>query len=152
MIIKLPVFNNGTRAGHEQLVVEDIGHDRYRLVHSPGFVEGLAAGDEFQLSDAHEQGYIVLHRSGTLCVWFFFPQTVDEQMPQVQALRKQVEAVGGYLDGGFRSLVIFNIPVSVGFTTTEALFDHAVEQHEGAEWLYSNVYDYQDGETLLNWW
>jgi hypothetical protein len=60
----VPVFSNGVRQGEETLPVAALGGGRYRLLASPGFVEGLAAGDEFELDPSVACGHRVLHRGG----------------------------------------------------------------------------------------
>ena len=47
--LRVPVFSDGTPQGEETLPVVALGDGRYVLLASPGFVEGLAAGDEFEL-------------------------------------------------------------------------------------------------------
>ena len=153
--LSLPVFNWNTnsKAGNENLAVEQLGANHYRLVYSPGFVEGLAAGDEFELSSTEEQGYKVLRRSGDLTVWVFFEQDHNIEEPEIQNMREGVEKIGGWFDGGFKkSLLIFTIPLSVGFQTIANLFDGAKKYIPDASWLYGNVYDPKDGNTPLNWW
>jgi hypothetical protein len=48
--VLVPVVKSaGLREGEESLPVALVGPARFRLLHSLGFVEGLAAGDEFVL-------------------------------------------------------------------------------------------------------
>ena len=151
--IKLPVFDDsGNQRGDEKLLVEQIGPDRFRLVYSPGFVEGLAAGDVIELSAEDRLGYRIVERAGNLCVWFFFNRLGQNRGPEAERLREEVERIGGWLDGGGAYLLIFTIPVSAGFPAVERVFDAAVTRIAGSEWLYGNVYDPNDGQTPLNWW
>ena len=60
--LRVPVFSGGASQGDEVLPVVAMGDGRYLLLASPGFVEGLAAGDVFEL-DARcqsDQGVVVL--------------------------------------------------------------------------------------------
>jgi hypothetical protein len=150
--LSLPVFSweTNSKAGNENLAVEQLGANHYRLVYSPGFVEGLAAGDEFELSSTEAQGYKILRRSGNLTVWIYFEQDHDLEELEIQNLREAVEKIGGWLDGG--SLLIFTIPISTGFQTIANLFDGAKKDVPDISWLYGNVYDPKDGNTPLNWW
>ena len=51
--IELPICHNeGSRPGTELLDVERVGPNRYRLLYSPGVVEGLAKGDEIEFRPA----------------------------------------------------------------------------------------------------
>lgn len=151
--ITLPVFDtHGQSAGFETLLVECIAPSRYRLIHSPGFVEGLAADDVVELSSEVERGYSVVERGGYICVWFFFPDKDQNRSPEAEQLCKDVETIGGWLDGGATYLLIFTIPISTGFAQIKSMFDAVLEQFPGSEWLYGNVYDPHDGITPLNWW
>ena len=66
--VRLPVLSDGRRQGEESLPAVVVTPGRYRLLASPGFVEGVAAGDEFELSQESPLGYRVLRRGGNLCV------------------------------------------------------------------------------------
>jgi Domain of unknown function (DUF4265) len=151
--IFLPVFKEDrTRAGEEGLEVEELGPNHYRLVYSPGLVEGLAAGDEFAVFKDEPLGYRILKRSGNFCVWFFFSKEASNRGADGDLVRQRVEAIGGRCDGGMRYVLVFTIPLSVGFTAIETLFNQLVTEFEGATWFYGNVYDPLDGETPLRWW
>jgi hypothetical protein len=150
--IRLPVFMNDERSGEEDIPAESLGGSRFRIVASPGMVEGLAAGDEIEIDDTERLGYRVLRRSGNLCVWFYFPEPVHEDHPEVQTLAESVETIGGWLDGGYSRMVVFTIPVKSGFEAVERVLDAAVAGLAGSTWLYGNVYDQKDGKTPLGWW
>jgi hypothetical protein len=112
----------------------------------------MAAGDEFELRPADPLGYRVLRRAGNLCVWFFFPEPGANRGPEADELRQAVESLGGRLDGGGHTSLVFTIPVSAGFSAVEALFNQAEQVYPGSTWMYGNVYDPVDGRTPLNWW
>lgn len=151
--IFLPVFKDDrSRAGEEGLEVEVLGPNHYRLVYSPGLVEGLAAGDEFAVSKDEPLGYRILKRSGNFCVWFFFAKEDSNRGPDGDQVRQRVEGIGGWCDGGMRYVLVFTIPLAVGFPAIESLFHQLVTEYEGATWFYGNVYDPVDGTTPLRWW
>jgi hypothetical protein len=155
--VLLPVFkydemNTRIYAGNETLNVKKIGSNRFKLLYSPGFVEGLAAGDEFELLKTDKLGFKVLKRSRNLCVWFFF-QSEDETLGlKAKQLLRTVEEIGGWLDGGKRNLLIFTIPITAGFVNIEKVLNEALKKIHGSTWLYGNIYDPEDGATPLNWW
>jgi hypothetical protein len=134
---------HGSR-GTEPVHVEVLEGGRYRLLYSPGFVVGVAAGDEIELLD--EAGnFRVVRRGGNHAVQVFSRE-------RVQPLRDELagrvrEQLSGTLDGG----LVFTIPLSAGFRAIEALFDDFVRTHAGTEWLYGNVYDPDTGRPL-GWW
>ena len=62
--------------------------------------------------------------------------------------------IGGYLDGESHpggSVLVFTIPVSVGFPAIERVMADVIKQYPESEWYYGNVYA-EDGITPLNWW
>jgi hypothetical protein len=132
----------------EPIHVEALGGERFRLLYSPGFVQGIAAGDVFRL--LNEDGdFVVLSRAGNLAVQVFHTEPVE---PIKAELTRRVEQLGGVLDGGIERGLVFTLPLRAGFPAVEALFNRLVEEYPGLEWYYGNVYDRNDGVTPLNWW
>jgi hypothetical protein len=132
----------------EPVHAEALGDDRFRLLYSPGLVQGIAAGDEFRL--LNENGvFAVLRRAGNLAVQVFSLGSVE---PLKAELVRQVEELGGMLDGAIEHGLVFTIPLARGFPPVERLFNQWVAEHPGWEWYFGNVYDPTDGVTPLNWW
>jgi hypothetical protein len=150
--LAVPVFSNGAQQGEESLPVVALGGGRYRLLASPGFVEGLAAGDELELDPSVPCGHRVLRRGGNLCVWFYHAEPVSESSAATADVRLVAESLGGQLDGGYSRMLVLTIPLAAGFDAVARAFDDAVRRHAGSAWLYGNVYDPSDGMTPLNWW
>ena len=150
--VRLPVLSDGRRQGEESLPAVVVGPGRYRLLASPGFVEGLAAGDELELSPDSPLGYRVLSRGGNLCVWFYFHHEVDAESSEAEDLSRTAGALGGRLDGGWSRMLVLTLPVSAGWAAIESAMHAAIERVGGASWLYGNVYDPSDGVTPLRWW
>jgi hypothetical protein len=100
------------------LPAEPLGRGRYRLLASPGLVEGVAAGDELELSPAEPPGTGSSGEGGQLCVWVYIPDPpphhTDARLTQAAA------ALGGYLDGGNTRLRVLTVPVSAGFARVES--------------------------------
>ena len=150
--VRVPVYSNGEQRGEESLPVVVVGPERYRLLASPGFVEGLAAGDEFELAADAPQGYRVLARGGNLCIWFYFHKEVDAVSPAAADLSRTVGALSGRLDGGWSRMLVLTVPLTAGWATIEASMNAAVARLGAASWQYGNVYDSADGITPLRWW
>lgn len=132
----------------EEVAVEPLAGGRFRLLASPGLLDGLAAGDVFELDDAGRYG--VVERSGNICVQLYYPRAdlhrrVDEE------LVPDVNAAGGWLDGRAPGLSVLTFPLSVGFPAIERLLETWTEAVPGASWSYANVYA-EDGVTPLGWW
>lgn len=155
-VVRLPVFDavgeTRIKKGTEVLPVEQLGANHFKLKNSPGFVECLAAGDEFELSDTEPLGYKLLRHSGNLCVWYYFNETKDTKGAEAKQLQEEVETLGGWLDGGLKFMLIFTIPFSAGFAKIDEVFNQAQNRIFNSGWEYGNVYDTKDGVTLLNWW
>lgn len=152
-VLELPVcHNDSNRPPMEALEVVQIGTNRFRLVCSPGAVEGLAKDDEFELSATDPKRFHVLRRSGQLCVWFYFKDPELNQGPCGHRVRSAIEEFGGIYDGGGKTHLVFSIPVSLGFPELEAMLKDLTMQYYGSSWLYGNVYDPWNDLKPLGWW
>jgi hypothetical protein len=132
---------------NEQVLVEPLGGTRYLLLRSPGVVLGLAAGDEFDTKG--DGGFEIVRRGRNLCIQILFspePATLEPEAAKAFA------NLGGRLDGGTKGLLVYTVPVAVGFPAVEAVLSRLVSAYPGVEWYYGNVYDPKDGITPLNWW
>lgn len=141
------------RPVYESVPATRVGENRYRLRCSPGMAPGVASGDEIELSPAERTGYRVVRRSGNISVQVFLYRCNDDDR---RGITKLVEHVGGWLDGGHDSpsghLLVFTIPLSVGFEAIEAAMERVKAEFGVEKWMYGNVYDTRDGVTPLNWW
>lgn len=133
----------------EELCVEVVEPEVYRLLVPPLLTVGLAPGDEFSIDHATQRPR-VRHRSGRLLIWVYPGDTDPEHLA---SLADAVVALGGTLEGGpeHGRIVVFTAPVTVGFEHLEPVFEQFVREHAGAEWLFGNVYA-DDGVTPLRWW
>ena len=131
----------------EQVVVDSLGSDRYRLKQSPGLVLGLAAGDVFELTSDGKPN--VLKRGGNVCIQIFHPEGHSQFEPTVT---KKFDQLGGRLDGRASREIVYTIPVTAGFVVIERVLKELVADFPNVEWFYGNVYDPDDGVTPLNWW
>jgi hypothetical protein len=139
---------DGTRF-YESVLVERIGPGRYRVLASPGLLEGFAAGDEIELAPEQSSGHRVTKRGGNVCVQFFWG---DDASRPWEELERQVATLGGRLDGQTPGLLVFTIPIAAGFPAIESVFYEAEKRYPGCRWVYGNVYDPADGVTPLEWW
>lgn len=137
----------------ERLTVEAVAEaksaDEYRLLKSPGFLRGLAAGDRIRYPVRNEAGYELLKRSGNLSIRVL---RRDDMEMVAQTLTPEIELLDGSLDLQTPRLLVYSIHVSIGFQTLELLLDRIVGQFPGTVWYYGNVYDPVDGVTPLDWW
>jgi hypothetical protein len=134
--------------GAEPVHVEALDGGRYRLLYSPGFVVGVAAGDEIQLLDDAGQ-FKVVRRAGNLAVQLYSRQPVQPFRDELATAVHQ--RLDGVLDGGIDRGLVFTIPLATGFAAIEEFFDAFVRSHDGTEWSFGNVYDPDTGSPL-GWW
>lgn len=133
----------------ESLPVADLGGGRFRLLHSPGFVQGLAAGDVFERT-GDAAGFRVLKRSGFVCVWIMGEGSIPA--PAAREVAVRVAAAGGAMDGGFRDVLLIANFALMGsdFSPIERCMKR-LEAELGLCWEYGNVYDVATRKPL-DWW
>ncbi|HEY7773502.1 MAG TPA: DUF4265 domain-containing protein [Marinagarivorans sp.] len=130
----------------EKLQVRVREDDACQLVRSPAFVKGLAGGDIVKL-DKESQQFELTQRSGNLCIRVY---SKGDIRPVAELLTPRLEKLGGDLDIETPRMLVFSIHVSCGFEAIEAILNESMR--DGSQWLYSNVYSQDDGQTPLNWW
>lgn len=132
----------------ETVHAERLDNGHYKLLHSPGLVQGIAAGDEFRFTGGNG-AFEVLSRGGNVAVQVYAHAGVATF---ARELEDSVRAIGGVLDGVVTKGMVFTIPVGVGFEAIEPLFDKFVADRPGVQWMYGNVYADARGQAPLNWW
>ncbi len=148
MHIELLIEYRNGRAQKEPVHAEQIGEGKYRILHSPGFVQGIAAGDTVRLN-SEDGSFEVIERAGNIAVQLFSETPFDDRKKDIT---QKVEGIGGFLDGAIDRGMVFTIPLSAGFAEIERILGQILEEYPGTEWYYGNVYDPTDGITPLNWW
>ncbi len=142
----------GTRADgepvYEKLAVRRADNDRYLLLHSPGFVRGVARGDTIELLSKRAGTFKVLRRGGNIAVRVY--SRTDSAVLDA-ALTPQVTQLEGRRDVNAPKLLVYSLPIEAGFDSVESVFDQAISGSSDASWSYGNVYDEHSGEPL-NWW
>jgi Domain of unknown function (DUF4265) len=138
----------GAPPGKTQPVeVEAISADHYRVLHSPGFVEGIAAGDTIRITDRELGLFEVASRGGNVAVKFAAEQPIAGVL---QFISTEFELLGGRFDGAIGRAGVWTVPVAAGFNEIEGVMARAVALMPGSQWWYGNVYA-NDGEPL-RWW
>ena len=130
----------------EEVLVEQLDAERYRIASSPGMLDGLAADDIIAL-DAHSpSGYRLLQRGNNVCIHVFCDAAERNRIEA--GLKQTLGRIGGRLDGLMRQTgLCFTVPVVAGFTVIEGVLQRVV----GDAWDYANVYD-KETNAPLNWW
>jgi hypothetical protein len=137
------------RDGEPQLepLAERLDATRFRLLYSPGLVYGIAAGDEFEITD-DRGSFRVLKRSGNVVIRVFSEAPVQDI--ESTLVSEVVNRLGGRVDGSIARALALTIPVSAGFPEIEEAFAKFTAHTSGIVWEYGNVYD--DSGSPLNWW
>ncbi len=131
----------------EEVLVEELHPEEFRLLRSPGLVLGLAAEDVFRRTP--EGKHELVSRGQNVCVQIFVPE--KDRAALQTFLTAEVDRLGGRLDGVARGHLVFTIPVKAGFGAIEQALNQGVDHYPAAEWYFGNVYA-EDGVTPLNWW
>lgn len=132
---------------NESVLVEQLEGQVFKVLRSPGFVPGLAAGDTFKV--LQNGRFQIVSRSRNIAVQVFFPEGTEIEESVVNEC---MSVVSGYLDGRSQQLLVYTVPFSVGFAAIQSCMQMLTEKFRGLEWYYGNVYDPNDGVTPLNWW
>lgn len=155
--LKIPINVSDVPLGTtEELSVVAANRNSFVALRSPGWIQGLAKGDEFVLDTNNPCGFKVVKRSGMLCIQYFvFSHDLDGARAYFAlALGDLSRFEDGivYQVGDRTALLVFSIPVELGFTKIETIFNGGAKKFIGSKWYYGNVYDPRDGKTPLNWW
>jgi hypothetical protein len=147
--LHLDLFVEGGRArGTQPVPVEALGDGRFRVLHSPGLVEGIAAEDVIRITDERTGRFEVVERGGNLSIKVMGRSSVAELRAR---LERDLGALGGWCDGEIEIAAVFTVPVRAGFPAVESALRAALESHPGFEIYFGNVYA-EDGVTPLGWW
>ena len=142
------LFVEGASPGKTQPVeVERLNSDNYRVLFSPGFVEGIAAGDTIRITDGKLGHFEVVSRGGNLAVKLVTEQPIGATVSAVSA---ELESLDGRFDGAIEHAAVWTVPVTAGFEKIEGVMSRAVAAMPGSSWWYGNVYD--DDGAPLRWW
>ncbi len=138
-------YGSNGKPRREPVHAERLLNGNYRLRHSPGFVQGIAAGDEFRVLNEIGE-FEVVRRGGDVAVQVYSRTAVESyKVP----LSKKVAAIGGWLDGSIDRGMVFTIPSSAGLGVIESIFNEFQSVTPGTEWMYGNVYDPKDKTSPL---
>jgi hypothetical protein len=122
-------------------------HNRYRLLQSPLFVNGVASGDVIELMQRNPGRFRMCERSGLLAVRVLCRDGVAALAEELVPALEKLDAT---LDVQSERALVFSIHVAVGFSEIEQVLEPLVQAAD-ATWSYGNVYDTDSGAPL-DWW
>ena len=134
--------------GTQPVEVQESSSSTFLVLHSPGFVEGIAEGDLIRVTN-EELGYFeVLERGGNISIKWGVPSSdLGSQLPVADKL---LSSIGAELDGALSNAAVWTVSAAVGFSAIEKQMEKIVALIPESRWWYGNVYN-DDGEPL-NWW
>lgn len=138
--------NDGTPA-IEVVPCDDLGGRRYRILGSPAFAMGCAAGDVVLVDD--DANFVVEARHGNVGVQIY----AGEQMraESLGELRDRFVELNGLVEWPKDPrFAVVTVPAVSGFPAIEAAIGRWCAENPGTEWQFANVYT-EDGKPL-NWW
>jgi hypothetical protein len=151
--ITLPVFHDdGRLVTREVLEVEFVAPNQYRMLHSPAYVEGIAAGDVIEADQSLQSGFRLVSRAVNLAVVVVLEKPEDKSSVQSKCLEQSIRSIGGIVDGGPDRALVLTVPVSSGFQAIERLLTTFTKELPGTSWWYGNVYEAGDPSRPLDWW
>jgi len=137
----------GSKGGTQPVEVELISPNVYEVLYSPGFVEGIAAGDVVRVTDYSLGEFEVVKYGGNVSIKIADSKLIIEILPKIDEI---LSFVGARRDGNMEYVAVWTIPVGSGFSEIEASVKKACALLKEPEWWYGNVYD--PGGDPLNWW
>lgn len=148
MNLHIDLHIEGVRFGATLPVeVKDLGAGRYKILFSPGLIEGIAAGDIIFLSDPRSGTFCVMERGGNIAIKLTAGSEIGGVFGEAIVL---MQSLGARLDGVISKAAVWTVSASVGFEAIEATMQQVIQLIPDSEWRYGNVYD-EYGEPL-NWW
>jgi len=141
--------------GVELVPAQRLSDGNWLLLRSPLYALQLAAGDTIRVVNSNVGTFDIVARGGNVAVQFYLPENESDDLEATAKVASRVTPavvrLGGRLDGQTAGLIVYTIPVNVGFSAIEDVFAAAVGEFPGSQWQYANVYDATTGEPL-GWW
>jgi hypothetical protein len=146
---------DATTPGIEEVPARHVGDNEWQLVRSPLYAMDVAAGDVIRITNSETGAFEIIAHGGNVCIQFYMGESdVDNAQATLKAAKEiahEIRSFGGCMDAHTSGLIVFTVPVDVGFPAIEAVFAAAADRYPGAQWQYSNVYDSASGDPL-GWW
>ncbi len=129
----------------EKVVVRPLQDGKVEMLHSPGFIKGIARGDTLILG--RDNSYTIDVRGGMVAIQIYTRADVARLEPKLSA---EIKTMDGCRDICTDRMLAYSVPVEAGFAAIEQVMQEVAEQYSDLQWVYGNVYN-AEGEAL-NWW
>jgi len=152
-LIKIPLLVEDMTIKREIVLARPLSNNEYILHSIPAFAYGVAFGDKVAISDMDKGVFNIITRGNNVTIRLFRQGTLDTK--DIDDLIKKIISNGGAYEVGKNisaknesSLLLINVPVSIGFTAIEEMMKIADQAQ--SNWEYGNVYN-KDGDPI-GWW
>ncbi|ENX37584.1 DUF4265 domain-containing protein [Acinetobacter courvalinii] len=150
----LNIYAGKTSSGNtkaEEVLVEDIDVNIYKLLSAPGLALNLAKGDIFKFFNSGEP-VKVIHRGGNFNIHIYEANLTLEDYEDFK--NELLDYLEGTIDGLSGNNMAITVPSTQGIQRVNSFFINFSEI-SGNSWAFTNIYkNYEDfdDETLLGWW
>lgn len=150
----LSIYAGKTSSGKtrlEEVLVECIDGNIYKLLSAPGLALNLAKGDTFEFINSDEPVKIIC-RGGNFNIHIYEANLTLEDYEDFKS--ELLDYLGGTIDGLSGNNMAITVPSAQGIQNIKSFFIN-FSQLSGNNWSFTNIYknyeDFED-ETLLDWW
>lgn len=150
----LNIYAGKTSSGNtrvEEVLVEYINENIYKLQSAPGLALNLAKGDVFEFFNSDEP-VKVIYRGGNFNIHIYEANLTLEDYEDFKS--ELLDYLEGTIDGLSGNNMAITVPSIQGIQKINSFFIN-FSQISGNNWSFTNIYrnyeDFED-ETLLDWW
>lgn len=153
----LNIYAGKTSSGNtrvEEVLVEYIDENIYKLQSAPGLALNLAKGDVFEFFNSDEP-VKVIYRGGNFNIHIYEANLTLEDYEDYEDFKSELlDYLEGTIDGLSGNNMAITVPSIQGIQKINSFFIN-FSQISGNNWSFTNIYrnyeDFED-ETLLDWW
>lgn len=137
-LLLLVDYSKKNKPWKEPVHVAELERGAFRLLYSPGLVQGIAAGDVFRILN-DDGAFELVERSGNLSVQVYCLRPF-EAAPKGKLI-EEMERFGASLDGQIERGMVFTAPPSAAFGAMEKALNAFVSEIQDSSWDYGNFPD-----------
>lgn len=128
--------------------VEQITQNKFKVLYTPGMVEGIASEDHIEITDYDTGEFKVIKRGGNVAIKIFSKVKIANYMEEIE---NALLPIGGKCDGAIAKACVWTVKLSeTSFSKIDSAMNSVISVVPESVWWYGNVYDKSD--KPLNWW